>query len=50
MNRKVVRSFRVILSEKRRPVSERSLSLGVVQWALNLAYLERLGTSVPLSR
>ena len=45
MNREVMNTFRAALSERRRPPSEWPLVLGAVQWALNLAYLERMGTT-----
>ena len=45
MNREVVRTFRAILSERRRLVSEWPLVVGAVQWALNSAFRERLGTT-----
>ncbi|CAM9582962.1 unnamed protein product, partial [Ascophyllum nodosum] len=45
MNREVVRTFRAVLSERRRPPSEWPLALGAVQWALNSAYRERMGTT-----
>ena len=45
MNREVVRTFRAVLSEKRRPPSEWPLALGAVQWGLNSAYRERMGTT-----
>ena len=35
MNREVVKTFRAVLSERRRHSSEWPLALGVVQWALN---------------
>ena len=45
MNGEVVRTFRAIVSKRRRPVSEWPLVVGAVQWALNSAFRERLGTS-----
>ena len=45
MNHEVVRTFRAILSKRRRPVSEWPLVVGAVQWALNSAIRERLGTT-----
>ena len=45
MNREVVRTFRAVLSGRRRPPSEWPLALGDVQWALNSAYRERMGTT-----
>ena len=45
MNREVVKTFRAVLSERRWPPSEWPLALGAVQWALNLAYRERMGTT-----
>ncbi|CAN0328324.1 unnamed protein product, partial [Ascophyllum nodosum] len=45
MNREVVKTFRAVLSERRRPPSEWPLALGAVQWALNSAYRERMGTT-----
>ena len=45
MNREVVRTFRAVLSERRRPPSEWPLALWAVQWALNSAYRERMGTT-----
>ena len=45
MNREVVRTFRAVLSERRRPPSEWPIALGAVQWALNSAYRERMGTT-----
>ena len=43
MNRKVVKTFRAVLSEIHRPPSELPLALGAMQWALNSAYRERMG-------
>ena len=45
MNREVVKTFRAVLSERRRHPSEWPLALGAVQWALNSAYRERMGTT-----
>ncbi|CAN0470129.1 unnamed protein product, partial [Ascophyllum nodosum] len=45
MNREVVRTFRAVLSGRRRPPSEWPLALGDVQRALNSAYRERMGTT-----
>ena len=45
MNREVVKTFRAVLSERRRPPSEWPLALGALQWALNSAYRERMGTT-----
>ena len=45
MNREVVKTFSAVLSERRRPPSEWPLALGAVQWALNSAYRERMGTT-----
>ena len=45
MNREVVKTFRAVLSERRRPPSEWLLALGAVQWALISAYRERMGTT-----
>ena len=45
MNREVVKTFRAVLSERRRPPSEGKLALGAVQWTLNSAYRERIGTT-----
>ena len=45
MNREVLRTFRAVLSERRRPPSEWPLALEAVQWALNSAYRERMGTT-----
>ncbi|CAN0093861.1 unnamed protein product, partial [Ascophyllum nodosum] len=45
MNRVVVKTFRAVFSERRRPPSEWPLALGAVQWALNSAYRERMGTT-----
>ena len=45
MNREVVKTFRAVLSERRRPPSEWQLALGTVQWALISAYRERIGTT-----
>ena len=45
MNREVVKTFRMVLSERRRPPSEWPLALGAVQWALNPAYRECMGTT-----
>ena len=45
MNREVVKTFCAVLSERCRPPSQWPLSLGAVQWALNSAYRERMGTT-----
>ena len=45
INREVVKTFREFLSKRRRPLSEWPLALGAVQWALNSAYRERMGTT-----
>ena len=45
MNREVVKTFRVALSERRRPPIEWPLALGAVQQALNSAYRERRATT-----
>ena len=45
MNREVVRTFRAVLIERRRPPSEWPLALEAVQWALNSAYRDRMGTT-----
>ena len=37
MKREVVKTFHVVISERRRPPSEWSLASGAVQWALNSA-------------
>ena len=44
MNRGVVKTFRAVLSERRQPPNEWPLALGAVQWALNSAYREPMGT------
>ena len=45
MNGEVVKTFRAVLSERRRPPSKWPLALGAVQWALNSAYRERMGAT-----
>ena len=45
MNREVVKTFRAVLSERSRPPNGWPLVLGAVQWALNSAYRERMGTT-----
>ena len=45
MNREVVKTFRTILSKRRRPPSGWPLAMGAVQWALNSAYRDRMGTT-----
>ena len=45
MNREVVKTFRAVLSKRCRPPSEWPLAWGAVQWALNSAYRERMGTT-----
>ena len=45
MDRELVKTFSALLSERRRPPSEWPLALGAVQWALNSAYRERMGTT-----
>ena len=45
MNCKVVKPFRAVLSERRRPPNEWPLALGAVQWALNSTYRERMGAT-----
>ena len=45
MNREVVNTFRAVLSKRRRPPSEWPLAFGPVEWALNSAYRERMGTT-----
>ena len=45
MNRAVVKTFCAVLSERHRPPSEWPLALGAVQWTLNSAYQERMGTT-----
>ncbi|CAN0401727.1 unnamed protein product [Ascophyllum nodosum] len=45
MNREVLKTFRAVLSKRRRPPSEWPLALGAMQWALNSAYRECMGTT-----
>ncbi|CAM9711151.1 unnamed protein product [Ascophyllum nodosum] len=45
MNREVVKTFRAVLSKRCRPSREWPLALGAVQWALDSAYRERMGTT-----
>ena len=45
MNLKVVRTFRAIMSERGRPLSEWPDVICTVQFALNLAYRERMGAT-----
>lgn len=44
VNREVLRRFRAILNERRRPVGEQSIMVPVVRWALNTAFREWVGT------
>ena len=44
MNREVVKMLRAVLSKRRRPPSKWPLGSGAVEWALNSAYRERMGT------
>ena len=44
INREVVKMFHAVLRERRRPPSEWPFVSGAVQWALNSAYRERMGT------
>jgi hypothetical protein len=50
MNLEVVKTFRAVISERRRPPSEWLLALGAMQWALNPAYRERMETAPFLRR
>ena len=43
MNREVVKTFRAVLSKRRRPPCEWTSALQAVRWALNSAYRERMG-------
>ena len=45
ITREVVKTFRAVLRKRRRPPRERRLALEAVQWALNSAYSERMGTT-----
>lgn len=45
-NREVMKTFRVILSKRRWPPSNRLLPFGAVQWALKSAYREHITTKL----
>ena len=45
MNLEVVRTFRAVMSESRRPLSEWPDAVYAVQFALNSAYRERMGAT-----